>query len=71
MEEKLPQDVLKAIFTISDWCSKRSSNVEEQTEACSTCPLRNRNTDETCGLTDEEVQWWRANLQNLEEKEGE
>ena len=62
MEDKIPTEVKMAILILTNYCNDRYNDSEEP---CKTCPLRNRNTDETCGLLDEEVPYWYDNIKNM------
>lgn len=66
MEEKMPPKVKMAILILSNYCNDRCNKYGCYENACKTCPLRNRNTDETCGLLDEEVPYWYDNVRNME-----
>lgn len=56
---KIPTEVKMAILILTNYCNNRHNR-------CKTCPLRNRNTDETCGLNDEEVTYWYDNIRDME-----
>ena len=59
MKNKIPTEVKMAILVLTNYCNDRHYE-------CKTCPLRNRNTDETCGLNDEEVAYWYDNVRDME-----